>query len=71
MPSQFCLTFRMLDLRFHGRGDGGAPEWPPSPLRAFQALVCAAMRLRPDALDADSAAARAANRRSWWAWGRG
>ncbi len=25
----------------HGRGDGGEPEWPPSPLRAFQALAAA------------------------------
>jgi CRISPR-associated protein Csb2 len=27
---------------FHGRSDGGEPEWPPSPLRLFQALVAAA-----------------------------
>jgi len=42
MPSHFCLSFRFLDPLFHGRGDGGEPEWPPSPLRAFQALVAAA-----------------------------
>jgi len=39
-----CLTVRFLDPEpmFHGRGDGGEPEWPPSPLRIFQALVAAA-----------------------------
>ena len=44
MPSAFLLTVRFLDPvpAFHGRGDGGEPEWPPSPLRLFQALVCAA-----------------------------
>jgi len=44
MPSVFLLTVRFLDPApaFHGRGDGGDPEWPPSPLRLFQALVCAA-----------------------------
>ena len=44
MPSAFLLTVRFLDPvpEFHGRGDGGGPEWPPSPLRLFQALVCAA-----------------------------
>jgi CRISPR-associated protein Csb2 len=31
----------LLDAAFHGRGDSG-PEWPPSPLRAFQALRAAA-----------------------------
>jgi CRISPR-associated protein Csb2 len=47
MPT-FRLTFRPLGDSFHGRGDGGEPEWPPSPLRAFQALVCAAAgRFRP------------------------
>src|SRR6185437_11302380 len=43
MPSVFCLTVRFLDPvpSFHGRGDGDEPEWPPSPLRLFQALVAA------------------------------
>src|SRR4051812_11772949 len=42
MNSVLCLTLRFLDPvpQFHGRGDGGDPEWPPSPLRLFQALVC-------------------------------
>lgn len=44
MPSHFCLSVRFLDAVFHGRGDGGEREWPPSPLRVFQALVAAAAR---------------------------
>ena len=42
MPNYFCLTIRFLQPYSHGRGDGGEPEWPPSPLRAFQALTAAA-----------------------------
>lgn len=44
MNSVLCFTVRYLDPvpRFHGRGADGDPEWPPSPLRLFQALVCAA-----------------------------
>lgn len=42
MPSYFCFSVLFLDPAFHGRGDGGKPEWPPSPLRFFQALVAAA-----------------------------
>jgi CRISPR-associated protein Csb2 len=44
MSSVLCLTVRFLDPvpAFHGRGDGGNSEWPPSPLRIFQALVAAA-----------------------------
>lgn len=43
--SQFlCATVRFLDPvpSFHGQRDGGEPEWPPSPMRLFQALVDAA-----------------------------
>ncbi len=36
------LTVRFLQPYSHGRGGAGDPEWPPSPLRAFQALVAAA-----------------------------
>ena len=46
MPSHFCLSIRFLDSAFHGRGDGNQPEWPPSPLRAFQSLVMAAAKRR-------------------------
>jgi len=36
-----CLTITFLDPRFHGRRDGGESEWPPSPLRLYQAIVAA------------------------------
>jgi len=44
MPSVLCITLRFLDPvpQFHGRGSDADPEWPPSPLRFFQASVCAA-----------------------------
>ncbi len=41
MPDHLCLSVRFLDGAFHGRADQGEPEWPPSPLRLFQALVAA------------------------------
>ena len=44
MSSYVCLTVRFLQPYYHGRADGGEPEWPPSPLRLFQALVAAAGR---------------------------
>ena len=42
MPQHLRLTITFLDSRFHGRRDGGEPEWPPSPLRLYQAIVAAA-----------------------------
>ncbi len=42
MPSHLCFSVLFLDSRFHGRDEGNQPEWPPSPLRLFQALVAAA-----------------------------
>lgn len=42
MSLHLCITIRFHDGLFHGRRDGGEPEWPPSPLRVFQALVAAA-----------------------------
>ncbi|NLX54151.1 MAG: type I-U CRISPR-associated protein Cas5/Cas6 [Planctomycetaceae bacterium] len=42
MSSRLCFTIRYLQPFFHGRGDAGRPEWPPSPFRLFQALVAAA-----------------------------
>ena len=42
MASNLCLSVRFLALIFHGRRDGGEPEWPPSPMRLFQSLVNAA-----------------------------
>jgi CRISPR-associated protein Csb2 len=46
MYSHFVLSIRFLEQAFHGRRDSGAPEWPPSPLRVFQALVAAAAARR-------------------------
>ena len=44
MSKLLCVTIRFLDPEptFNGKRDGGEPEWPPSPLRLFQALVDAA-----------------------------
>ncbi len=42
MLVQLCITVRFLQPYYHGRGEGGTPEWPPSPMRLFQALVAAA-----------------------------
>ena len=42
MKQFLCIQVRFLRGSCHGRGDGDAPEWPPSPLRLFQALVAAA-----------------------------
>lgn len=48
MPLKFCVTVAFLDRTFHGRGDGDEPEWPPSPLRLFQALLAVAASGRRD-----------------------
>ena len=47
MPMHFCVWMRFLCPAFHGRRDGDQPEWPPSPLRAYQALVAAAAARAP------------------------
>ncbi|MGA3115763.1 MAG: type I-U CRISPR-associated protein Csb2 [Syntrophobacteraceae bacterium] len=39
MPSYLCITINFLDPFFHGKGDRKEPEWPPSPMRVFQALL--------------------------------
>lgn len=57
MPAQLRISVRFLDGTFHGRGDGGEPEWPPSPLRLFQALTNAAARLDGDGVGIQSASA--------------
>jgi CRISPR-associated protein Csb2 len=49
MNQFLCITFRFIQPfpLFHGRADAEKPEWPPSPMRAFQALVNAvSMRAR-------------------------
>lgn len=57
MPDLLRISVRFLDGTFHGRGDDGGPEWPPSPLRLFQALTNAAARLDGAGISAQSAAA--------------
>lgn len=44
MPGYLRITVTFLHCLFHGRADGGEPEWPPSPLRLFQSLVAASAR---------------------------
>jgi len=56
MNQLLCITFRFIQPfpLFHGRGDADEPEWPPSPMRAFQALVNAvSVRARGRTLDVD------------------
>lgn len=43
MPTELRLTVRFLQPYSHGRGEDGLPEWPPSPLRLFQALVASSV----------------------------
>ncbi len=38
MSHHLCMSVTFLDPLFHGAGDE-APEWPPSPMRFFQALL--------------------------------
>jgi len=43
MGRSLCISVTYLLGRYHGQTDNArAPEWPPSPLRFFQALVAAA-----------------------------
>lgn len=42
MPDLLCISVRYLHPLSHGRQSNGKPEWPPSPLRLFQAIVAAA-----------------------------
>lgn len=41
MADHLCISIRFLGGAFHGRADHGEPEWPPSPLRLYQAVVAA------------------------------
>lgn len=41
----FSISIHFLGNEFHGRTDQNEPEWPPSPLRLFQALVATSARL--------------------------
>jgi CRISPR-associated protein Csb2 len=42
MTYHLCISVTFLDMLFHGKADGGESEWPPSPLRVFQALLAGA-----------------------------
>lgn len=56
MTVALCISIRFLHPHplYHGRADGEEPEWPPSPMRLFQALLNAAsLRSRGGALPAD------------------
>jgi len=39
MPRYLCVSVTLLDDLFHGCRDHAQPEWPPSPMRLFQALL--------------------------------
>jgi CRISPR-associated protein Csb2 len=45
MTRHLCISVTFLQPTFHGRlgkGESARPEWPPSPLRLFQAMVAGA-----------------------------
>ncbi len=42
MAYYLCISVTLLNDRFHGRGEDSQPEWPPSPLRLYQALIAGA-----------------------------
>lgn len=48
--SYLCITVCWLDDRYHGQDADGEPEWPPSPLRLFQAML-AGVCWRHDRID--------------------
>lgn len=51
MSGYLCISIYFLGGEFHGRGDQGFQEWPPSPLRLFQTLVATNSRLDDQATD--------------------
>ena len=72
MQSYLCITVRFIQPFSHGRRDGDDLEWPPSPLRLFQALVASSAGLWNERTAVKSAApcvelARKPNRhrKSW------
>ena len=58
MTRYLCISVTFLDPLFHGKCDHDEPEWPPSPLRLFQALLkgartgCRNLRWSPAKADA-------------------
>ncbi|WP_038171087.1 type I-U CRISPR-associated protein Csb2 [Verrucomicrobium sp. BvORR106] len=57
MAEYFRISIHFLGGEFHGRSDNGESEWPPSPLRLFQALTNAAARLDGSGIAEQNAAA--------------
>ncbi len=55
MSSYLRFTVRFLQPFCHARADGEEPEWPPSPLRLFQALAAAAAARFNERLSLESA----------------
>ncbi len=56
MTALLCISVRFLHPYplYHGRAAGEEPEWPPSPMRLFQALLNAAyLRVRGRSLPSD------------------
>ena len=51
MPHLFCIRIEFLLGRFHGMDNAGEPEWPPSPLRLFQALTAACAGLENERVE--------------------
>lgn len=43
MNGDLRISVHFLQPYSHGRGEDGYPEWPPSPLRLFQALVASSV----------------------------
>lgn len=43
MTRHLCISVTLIDPLFHGKSDGDEPEWPPSPMRLFQALVAGSL----------------------------
>ena len=41
MRQYLRISATFIDPLYHGRADAAQPEWPPSPLRVFQAIVAA------------------------------
>jgi CRISPR-associated protein Csb2 len=42
MSRHLCISVVFLDSLYHGKRDLDEPEWPPSPMRLFQALIAGA-----------------------------
>lgn len=57
MSDALTISARFLQPYSHGRGEDGRPEWPPSPLRLFQAVVAGAIGRAVDASARERAAA--------------